>query len=253
MPYTTSTLADLVAGLAQRTDGVVFWTPEEARLAVNETLRDWNLLTGRWRRRLLLSTVAPVAGVPTVEYPLGATMTYGMRVALVSGPPLIPSSIFEFDLGRPTWRNETVTTGGDVPTRPILWAPVSLQRIAIWPATATAGVSDLLVDGVANTPVLVEDADLIDCGEEIVDLLTDYAVHVLAFKEAGPRWRATTPFFQAFLQAAAVENELLKTNQKYKRFAGLDRRRDLQPTRQSETNKLSDVAESFGKGGANTK
>lgn len=250
MPYTTTTLADLVDGLSQRTDGVVFWTPEEAILAINESLRDWNLLTGRWRRRLDLATVAPVLGVPTVEYPLTAFMTYGMRVALSTGQPLIPSSLLEFDLGRPSWRSETVASGGAVPTVPTLWAPVSLQRIAIWPATINAGVLILRLDGVSNTPVLTDLGDTIDAGEEIVDVLTDYAVHLLAFKEAGPRWRATQPFFQAFLQAAAEENSLLKTNQKFRKWAGLDRRRDMAKTTDVPT-QLDELAKSFGQGGGN--
>lgn len=250
MPYSTSTLADLVAGLSQRTDGVVFWTPTEARLAINEALRDWNLLTGRWRRRVFLSSVAPVAGVPVVEYALPATMTYGMRVVKVGGVPLVITSIWELDLARPTWRAETVASGGSVPTLPVLWAPMSLQRIVIWPAPAAAGTNDLLVDGVAATPVLIEDADLIDAGEEIVDLLTDYAVHILAFKEAGPRWRATSTFFQTFLQEAAEENGLLKANQQYRKWAGLDRRRDLQKTKDTPT-AIDDTAKTFGQGGGN--
>lgn len=250
MPYTTTTLADLEGLLAQRTDGVVFWTPDEARLAINEVLRDWNLLTGRWRRRITLSSAAPVAGVPSVAIALGATMTYGMRVALATGVPLHPTSILELDLGRPTWRREITTSGGDVPTAPLLWAPQSLQTIVIWPATAGVGVNNLLVDGVANTPVLVELGDFVDIGEEIVDVLVDCAVHVLAFKEAGPRWRATQDWFQAFLQAAAEENGLLKTSQAFRRWAGIDRRRDLQKTK-GASNKLEPVIASFNTGGAN--
>src|SRR5712691_13568740 len=117
MPFTVSSLADLKVSLNQRVDSSLFFAPEEARLALNEALRDWNLLTGRWRRRLTLSTLAPVAGAPITDYALGATMTYGMRVALSSGQPVIPTSQLELDLARPTWRRETTASGGDVPTR----------------------------------------------------------------------------------------------------------------------------------------
>lgn len=243
MPYAVTTLAHLKVALSGRVDGSAFWTPEEARLAINETLRDWNLLVGRWRRTLTLST-----GAGTVEYALGATMTYGMRIAMSSGLPVIPSSILELDLGRPTWRSETTASGGDVPPVPTLWAPVSIQRIAIWPATAGVGVNNLLIDGVSNTPVLVEDADFVDIGEEIVDVLTDMAIHILAFKEAGPRWRATLPDFQKFLVAAAEENGLLKTHQQYRRWAGIDRRRDLQKSKDAP-NQLQPIAASGGGGG----
>src|SRR6267142_7061870 len=98
MAYNVVSLEALRVGMRQRWDGSVFWTDEEARLVINEMLRDWNLLTGRWRRRLTFSTVAGVR-----EYTLGATMTYGMRVK-IGTTPLNPSSVLELDLARPTWR-----------------------------------------------------------------------------------------------------------------------------------------------------
>ena len=229
MAYTTTTLAQLKVGMTQLWDDAVFWTDDEARLAINEALRDWNLMVGRWQRRLTLSTAAG-----TVEYALGATLIYGSRVK-VGTVPLTLTSTLELDLGRPTWRQETTASGGDVPTTPILWAPISLQRIAIWPATAALGVNNLLIDGVANTPVLVEDGDTVDMGEELHDPLLAYALHVAAFKEGGARWQATLPSFTAFLQLAAQENSLLKANKAFRRFAGLDRRRDMQPTKGGST------------------
>lgn len=229
MPYQTTTLADLKVALTARWDGAIFWTEEEARLAINEALRDWNLLTGTWRRRLVLSTVGG-----TVEYDVSATILYGMRVKVGSRPALTSTSLLELDLGRPSWRLETTADGGDVPTAPTLWAPVSLQRIAIWPAVAVGGVNDLIIEGVSNTPVLVEDGDFVDIGTDSEPVLLDMALHCAAFKEGGPRWRATLAYFVAFLRAAAELNGALKANQVYRRMAGLDRRRDLQ--------KLSGVA-----------
>lgn len=241
MPYTTTTLGDLKTFMVQRWDQVVFWTPEEARLALNEALRDWNLLTGRWRTRVSLTITA---GSPDIDLP--GAITYGMRLTTAAGAPLIPTSTLELDLGRPSWRLETTATGASVPTVPTLWAPVSLTRIAIWPTLPTAGVNALLLDGVMRTPVLVNDGDPVDLGEEIIDVITDMALHVAAFKEAGDRWRATRPYFEAFLQAAAEENSLLKQNQAYRRWAGLDRRRDLQPSTGAPT-QLHGVAAQFSR------
>lgn len=224
MPYTTTSLAALQTLIAQRVDQSVYWTAEEARRALNEALRDWNLLTSRWRRTVALATVPG-----GVEVALGATLTYGMRVVEgTTHQPLHPTSILELDLMRPAWRRETIGTGGSVPTALTLWAPQSLQRIVLWPAPTVVGT--VTVDGVSATPILVEAGDLVDLGDEIVPILVDYTLHLLAFKESGPRWRATLPAFQAFLRAAAVENGLLKANQAFRRAAGLDRRRDLQPT-----------------------
>jgi len=233
MAYSQTTLADLQTLMAQRWDSVVFWTAEEARLALNESLREWNLLTGRWRTR---ETIAVTANDPEVALP--GVMTYAMRVTTTAGIPLIPSSLLELDLGNPPWRLDTATI-------PTLWAPVSLTRIAIWPTYATAGHS-LLVDGVLSTPVLIAPTDTVDLGEEIVDIIADMALHVAAFKEAGSRWRATRVYFETFLQAAADENALLKTNQAYRRFAGLDRRRDLQPST-GTPNQTQGVATEFSR------
>jgi hypothetical protein len=240
MAYTQTTLADLQTLMAQRWDQVVFWTPEEARLALNEALREWNLLTGRWRTRVALDAT------PTPEVSLPGVLSYAMRVTTAEGAPLHPTSLRELDLAHPTWRQETTATGGDVPTRPLLWAPVSLTQIAIWPSFAVATPAGLLADGVLRTPVLVLPTDTVNLGEEILDLVADMALHVAALKEAGSRWRATRPYFEAFLQAAADENGMLKRSQRYRRWAGLDRRRDLAPTRDAP-NQLQGVATQFSR------
>ena len=57
--------------------------------------------------------------------------------------------------------------------------------------TSQCGSCTVLLDGVAATPVLVLPADPVDLGDEILDVLVDQALHVVAFKEAGPRWRST--------------------------------------------------------------
>lgn len=234
MPYTTTTLDELQALLAQRWDQEVFWTPEEARLALNEALREWNLLTGRWRTRVPLAALAA-----TPEIALPGLLTYAMRITTASGAAVIPSSILELDLAEPQWRAQTASA-------PILWAPVSLTQIAIWPCYAAATPGALLCDGVMRTPVLVLPTDTVDLGDEIIDVVADMALHVVAFKEAGDRWRATRPYFEAFLQAAADENSLLKQNQAYRRWAGLDRRRDMQPST-GAPNQLQGVVAQFSR------
>ena len=225
MPYSSLTLADLKVLLKDRFERIRFVTDDECRLAINETLREWNLWTGKWRRRALYTTVAG-----QYEYSLGTTLTYAGAVR-VSGAPLHPSSMADLEIGRPSWRTETVVSGGDVPTVPTIWAPLSLSQIVVWPAVSAGIVDALAVDGVSNTPVLVEDADTVDLGDESLDVLIDFALHVALFKYGGPQWSATLPYHQAFLRAAAEENGRLKANQKFRRAAGLDRRRDMQPTK----------------------
>lgn len=228
MPYQRVTLDTFRDQLLQRTDTSLFWTADEARLAINEALRLWNLLTGRWRRRVTV-TILPA----DVRVSLPSTLTYGMRVRTPDGLPLNPTSLTELDLAQPQWRQERTTDGGGIPTRPTDWAPESLTSIVIWPTTLAGGT--LEIDGVADTPVLVDDADWVDLGDEHLIPLADFALHVLAFKEGGPRWAATRPAWTGLLQAAAQENTRLKASQVFRRIAGLDRRRDLQPLQRGPT------------------
>jgi hypothetical protein len=229
MAYAAVSLEDLRKALSAKRDGILQWTPEEERLAINEALRLWNLLTGRWRRRAAQNT-----GIGTVEYVLPSTMVYGMRV-VVNNTPLTIGSLTELDLMRPTWRTETVASGGDVPTSAIIWAPISIQRIAIWPALNSVIVNGLSVDGVSATPVLTEAGDFVDLGQELLDHLLNTVLHLLAFKIGGPTWRATLPSFHKFLQAAGEENGVLKANQRFRRWAGLNRRIDLSKAKGEST------------------
>lgn len=242
MAYAAYSLNDLRVRVRAKRDGILQWTMEEERLAINEALRTWNLLTARWRRRAAQNT-----GIGTVEYALPSTMIYGMRVT-VNGLPLTITSTTELDLMRTTWRSETVASGGTVPTVPILWAPMSIQRIAIWPAMNSVVVNGLSVDGVSQTPVLIEDADFVDLGSELLDILLNYVLHLLSFKLGGDTWQKTLPFYRAFLRAAAEENGVLKANQKFRRWAGINRRVDLQKSKGEAT--LLDTFVSGDLGGA---
>lgn len=213
--------------LQERVEGKPFWDVTEERDATNEALLLWNLLTGMWKRRITIPTVANQSA-----YAISALMLYRMRMT-IDGAPLSPSSREELNNGRPTWRGETTATGGDVPTSVIVWAPISLRAFYLWPADAVGGKT-LTLDGVSATPQIVEDGDTVDIGEEYLTTILGCALHVLTFKKGGPAFAATLPYFKAFLLAAAEENSLIKTSQVYRRAMGLDRR-DLKPLRSVRT------------------
>jgi len=233
--YTWSTIRQR---LQERVESKPFWDATEARDAFNEALLTWNLLTGMWKRRITLPTVAN-----QYEYALSATMLYRMRITY-NNLPLTPSGREDLNNGRHTWRSETTASGGDVPTRPVLWAPVSLQLIYIWPADAVGG-GTLTVDGVSATPVVVEDGDTVDIGEEDLTTLLGYSLHVLTFKKGGPAFAATMPYFTAFLEGAADLNDLIKTSQFYRRYMGLDRR-DQKPFRDTGVPLLQQIISGQG-------
>ncbi len=209
--------------LRDRIEGVPFWEDAEALLAFNEGLRFFNLLTAYWHGQTTLVTVAN-----QYLYLLPTTLLYRTRLEIL-GLPMSPSSREDLNNGRYQWRSETTATGGDVPTRPMLWAPVSLRSFYIWPADAVGG-NVITVDGVATTPVLVEDGDTIDLGDDLLNVLLGYSLHAMAFKKGGPFFAATQSYFKDFLVMAAEENDQIKTSKAYRRFMGLDHR-DQKPLR----------------------
>lgn len=225
MPYTQTTLSQLKVLMGQQWDGSAFWTDEEARLAINEALRLYNLFTGFWKARPM--PIPTVAG--QVFYAVPGTLTVSLRMTfnLLS---MTIGSLDEYDNGRPNWQAETTADGGDVPTRPKAYLPVGLSQFALWPADATGGGS-LLLDGVAQTPILVADGDYLDLGQEELTILLGEALHIAAFKERGSRWAATAVKHTAFLAACADKNSRLATSAYFRKALGLDQEKTRRPMR----------------------
>jgi hypothetical protein len=226
MPYTQRTLAQLQARMATEWDGSVFWTPREATAALNEALRWYNLFTGVWKVRVALPTVAN-----QVTYSISGSFVYNLRMTFRL-LPMDLGSLKEMNNGRPNWRAETTASGGDVPTRPTMYIPVGMNRFAIWPADAVGDVGppgSLLIDGLAQTPILTLPGDFLDLGLEEEVALVGEAIHISAFKLRDARWRATAVKHKAFLLACLSKNERLATSAYFREFLGLDRQKDEQP------------------------
>lgn len=215
MAFTTFTWAQIRQRLNDRLEQKAFWTPDEQRDAFNEAMSAWNLFTGYWKKRI---TIATVANIHT--YVLPGSMVYQTRVTF-NGLPLSPSSRHDFNNARYTWRGESTTTGGDVPNRPMMWAPLDLFLFQIWPSDA-AGGNSLIVDGVATTPVIANDDNTIDVAEGILTTLLGYAQHALLFKKGGPDFQASMALFKAFLDEAVEQNSQLKATNAYRRVMGLE-------------------------------
>jgi hypothetical protein len=221
------TLADFRTSLQAAWESVPFWTDAEADRAINEALRWWNLFTGYWRKVETIPTTAS-----TVFYGLSSTIILPARVNF-SSYPMDVGSVFDMNQGRPAWRGETTTTGGVVPTRPAVWIPIGMKRIAIWPADA-AGGTQLLVDSVRSTPTLSADGDYLDIGREELSALSGEALHIAAFKEGGNRWRTTQRFHQDFLKAALARNSMLSASDFFRKAAGIERHRSQFRMRREE-------------------
>jgi hypothetical protein len=222
------TLLQMRQMLQQRVESVPFWVDAEANLAINEALLTWNSLTGFWRGDQLITTT-----INNWDYALSASIVFGTRVEY-DNRPLAPTSLTEMDAGQPGWQGQTTADGGDVPTSPQKWLPLSIDMIAIWPADAVGGHT-LKVCGIAQTPTLQADTDFIDIGAEEFNAILGYALHVLALKEGGMRFAATMPLFQEFLMEAAEENDQLATSSYFRQFIGTDQNRQEKPTHGTPT------------------
>lgn len=222
--YQSYTLAQLQTQLAERADNSPFWTAQEATDAINEALLTWNSFTGFWKETVSITTTAL-----NWDYALPASIVFGMRMEY-QGKPLNQSSFGDMDYGHPGWQGQTTADGGNVPTEPKNWLPLSVDMIAIWPADAVGGHT-LTVDGVSAPPQLSAAGDFIDIGDEELGAILGYALHVMALKEGGARFEATMPYFVEFLVQAAEENDQLKQSSEFRSIMGLDLNRQTRITR----------------------
>jgi hypothetical protein len=242
MAYTQVTLGTLKARLADRYEAVPYWTPEEARRALNEALRIYSAATGFWR------TVVSVPTVPNDHYvALPGTLVQAARVTW-NGLPLEPVTLTDLSWGIRNWRRTTTATPG-APPRPVYWARASLTLLAIYPADAFASVGGthaLQVNGVRQTPILINDSDFVDLGQEQFDVLLGYAQHVLAFKIGGQALVSTYPGWLAFLQAAARENRQFAKSLFYRKVMGLDVLHRVRGTEKDVQSAVDEAEQSVG-------
>lgn len=224
MAYQQFTRAQLRSQLLERLGGAgtTFWTTDELNGYIQESLRVWNSLTGFWRTRQVITTVAN-----QVWYTVAGTITSSMRVAF-NNQGLIPSSMEDLDTGEQYWESETTASGGTVPTQPQLYAIGALNLIGIWPADA-AGGNALQVDGIASTPILAADGDFVNIGKEELTAILDYSEHAALFKEGGAEFVATLPsdenpgaILGNFLKAAGKRNATLMQSEMYRLWLGGD-------------------------------
>lgn len=193
-----------------------FWTDSEILKYTNAGLRTWNCLTGFWSGTKTLSTLAN-----RPYYPLGASLVFGARVEL-NGQVLDPGSVYEWDQQDPNWMLARGT--------PLMWAPVGLGIIATNPIPP-AGGDTLTVQGISVTPILLNGGSKINIGQEDFNALADYVTHTLQIKVGGSEFRASKVAMQAFMKAAVIRNEKLRSTTLYRRIMGLEQDKQLKRIR----------------------
>lgn len=222
-------LSDLESQLAERYNHRPFWTEPAARRAINEALRIYNVLTGRWHLNM------PVFTAPADPYvALQGSTVRPLRV-LNGTAPLIPSSLVALDHYFPNWEGVVGT--------PTYWAPVTLTTIAIYPVPAAQ--MTLRVDVYAPTPIFPDGSGIyLNLGSEELSTILGYAFHVLSQSQGVAALQATLPHYQAMLTAGATVNTHLAASAFYRKVLGLDRSRYLAPTA-----KPNEAAPPVGAGG----
>jgi hypothetical protein len=243
MPYQVITLASLRTLVFNRIQNPYFFGTQEKDDVVNETIRIYQLATGRWTDRYVISTVAnrciyqtssitvtatagtlPPTGIPQVLMPI--------RIAFNSDP-LEPTSLSDMDNGFPGWQVQTTATGGSVSTVPLLWGPLGLNKFFIWPADA-AGKNGLQIDAVKRAPVLRNDSDYVNLDTSEIPAFIGYSQHVLMFKRGGQNFAITQAGYNEFLRMLAQRNEMLKAESIYRAVMGEDPSFRTRPRRTSD-------------------
>lgn len=245
MAYQAVTLDDLLILLAARTEQQPFWTADQARRAINEGLRIFNLITGIFR------TASTQPLIPDDNYLyVGGTLIKGTRVTM-SGRPLVLTSINALDKLVRGWPNVNTASGGVVPPEVVWWAPVGLTEILVYPKEAPPGQSLITIDGVRSTPILRTGGDYLNLGREEINSLLGYALHVLSLAKGIEALTNTRPLYVEFLKAAAKQNAIFGASSLYRKLIGLDRTRTEGPMRDAQTQATGEAyADSKGsKGG----
>lgn len=227
MAYQSVTRATLRSRLQDRYTDDPFWSDVEANDALNEALRQFNLYTGYWRGTVPVQTTAasPFLVVP-------ASLTYRTRV-FQAGRVLTRKSIVELYRMRRNWRTQTTASGSPVPTTMREWAPIGLRAVAVWPADAVGGTL-LTLDAVKVTPILSDDAQFVDLGQEEEGLILDEALWTLSFKQPS-KMDQLRPRHQAFLLGCLERNDQLRASSYFRQVLGLDQQQREEPTKVAKT------------------
>ena len=230
MPYAQYNLGQLRTYLRERLGSTLtaFYRDAELNGVLQEALRSFNLLTGFWRTRQLLPTVAGQHW-----YVISGSITSSLRVSF-NDHPLIYAARTDLDTGQQYWESESATdpsnppAGGTVvPDEPQVYCVGALNLLGIWPADLTSGANQLMVDGIAATPLLTTDATAVDLGEEELNTILDYAEHVCLFKEGGAEFTSTLPsddnanaLFASFLKGCAQRSGMIARMEAYRQWMG---------------------------------
>lgn len=224
--YNRISLSQLVQRMTERLgDNAVFWQTPEKKYALNEAIRMWAVMTGQWTVRISLPAQAgqifydvPRQIVSVQRMKFVDSGVFGSTTTL-----MYQTSLAELDFGIPHWQEPT-SFG-----TPQLWAPVGLNKVAIYPFTASS-VGGLWFEGIALAPYMIGN-DNINIGDEEVNRILDYAHHYCAFKESGLEFDETQPLMENFAGACVQRNQRLLATGIFRNYLGESKDEQQRPPR----------------------
>jgi hypothetical protein len=132
----------------------------------------------------------------------------GVRLAMLSttaitgqidGANLPVNSIFDMDTAYAGWQNNT-------PTTPSILGLMGMNMLAVADPPDSFPHS-VQLDVLRNMPLPAAAGDPIQVGREELDVITDYAEHLAAFKMGGAEFMATVPAYERLVALARKQNE----------------------------------------------
>jgi hypothetical protein len=130
-----------------------------------------------------------------------ARATATIMFAYLDGIQVTPVSFFDLDCDpahAANWQNDLVGT-------PTTLAMGGMNLIALDPPP-DSNPHSVQLDVLRNFPVPVADGDIVQVGQEELDIITNYAEHLAAFKMSGAEFKATISGYTDMVRAAKQQN-----------------------------------------------
>ena len=171
------TLTDLRSKVLDRLDQNTGEYPlTEVDYVINECIRITALFTGFYKATVQVPGYS-VANQLVYNTPPGILAA---NVISFEGRQLQKISLRRLARQRRNWATDTTAAYGRVE----YWAPVGASKFVISPIDSQGG-RDISVTGMAEPPLLVKPGDVMTLENEYVELIPEYAIHRLLFKEGG--------------------------------------------------------------------
>jgi hypothetical protein len=166
-----------------------------------------------------------------------AKLTATVMFAYLDSNQVQPVSLFDLDCDpahAANWQNDATGNPGTM-------AVAGMNLIALDPPP-NIGPHSVMLDVLRNFPVPVADSDIVQVGQEQLDVILDYSEHLATFKMSGAEFQATQPAFDRMVRLAHMQNEQWRAFSKSPGDDTNKNRRDFSQVRREAHPELQPVA-----------